>query len=73
MASITSFTKISDETRKVIEELIGVFGLPEECVLVSSPDVLKIKNKKQGHILGISTFKGLPPQFSGNNSYQENG
>jgi len=66
--------KVSEETRKVIEELLWVFGLPEDCVMVTSPDgTIRIENEKKDHTLEISTFKGPPPEFLGPNSYQGNG
>jgi hypothetical protein len=64
MPAITRCTKVSAETRKVIEELIWVFGLPEDCVLIAYPDgKLSIDNEKRGRILEISVDKSLPPQF----------
>ena len=48
--------KVSEETRKVIEELVWVFGLPEDCVMVISPDgTIRIENEKKDHTLEIST------------------
>ena len=56
MASITRFTHVSGETRKLIDELIWVFGLPENCVMVTSPEgTIRIENEKKDHILEIST------------------
>jgi len=74
MPAITRCLKVSTETRKAIEELIWVLGLPEECVLVISPGGnLKIENEKRDHALEITAWKDTPPEFLGPNSYQRNG
>lgn len=58
MASITRHAHVSEETRKLIEELIWVFGLPEDCVLVAAPDGgIKIENERRDHILEIAVRK----------------
>lgn len=55
MAAITRKVEVSKETRNLIEELIWVFGQPEECVLVAAPDGgLTIENEKRDHVLEIS-------------------
>jgi hypothetical protein len=69
-----STVEVSAEIKKVIEELLRVFGLPEDCVMVTSPDgTIRIDNEKKDHILEILTRKGTPPEFLGANSYQGNG
>lgn len=74
MASITRSIKVSKETLELIEELMWVFGRPEDCVMVTAPDGdLTINNERRDHVLEIQVEKGVTPQFSGPNSYQGNG
>ena len=55
MASITRTITVSKENRDLIEELIWVFGQPEDCVLVKAPDGgLTIDNERRDHVLEIS-------------------
>ena len=65
MASIIRSITVSEEIRNLIEELIWVFGQPEECVLVAAPDGgLTIENERRDHILEIAVEKkGPPPEF----------
>jgi hypothetical protein len=75
MASITRKIEVSEETRKLLEELLWVFGQPEDCVMIAVPDGgITIENERRDHVLEISVKKkGSPPQFLGANNYQGNG
>jgi len=59
MSAIVRSATVSAEVKKIIEELIWVFGLPEDCVLASSPEFLRIENDKRDHVLEISVEKNL--------------